>query len=88
MTADASTAAARSATFVRAATALLPRAAASGDRLVTALYLILQTHVGVEVRGSGADSCLTCAECRPAADGQYPCRTAEQAFWALDAILR
>ena len=89
MTTDAATAG-RSLSFAYAAAALLPRAEASGDRLITALYLILKAHAGIpDPTAAGAE--LTCAECRPAACGEreaYPCRTAQQAFWALDAILR
>ena len=90
MTLDTSSDAARAHAFAAAAASLLPRAEASGERLVTALYLILRLHSPVAAPGTSTGS-LTCAECRPAAHGprqQYPCRTAEQAFWALDAILR
>ena len=91
MTLDAGTDAARSLTFVCAAASLLPRAEARGERLVTALYLILRTHTAVVAQAPGGGQHLTCAECRPragAAGEQYPCPTAQQAFWALDAMLR
>jgi hypothetical protein len=83
-------AAATALAFLAATAELLPRAEASGDRLVTALYLILRTHTGVTSTDGDQRRLLTCAECRP--DGrepgrQYPCPTAQQAFWALDAVL-
>ena len=83
-------AAATALTFLAAAAELLPRAEASGDRLVTALYLILRTHTAVTETDGEDRRFLTCAECRP--DGRepgtrYPCPTAQQAFWALDAVL-
>jgi hypothetical protein len=76
--------------FLSACAELLPKAAASGDRLVTALYLILLAHAAAPA-GDGPDSHLSCVECRPErreAAARYPCPTAQQAFWALDAILR
>lgn len=76
--------------FREACDLLLPRAQASGNRLMTALYLILLEHRGMP-SGSGPDAHLTCASCRPEVrppDGTYPCPTAQQAFWALDAVLR
>lgn len=76
--------------FQEACDAVLPRAQASGNRMMTALYLILLEHRGV-LSGTGPDAPLTCASCRPEVrppDGTYPCPTAQQAFWALDAVLR
>jgi hypothetical protein len=76
-------------TFLAACAELLPKAEASGDRLVTALYLILRAHTAV-VEGEGSQRILTCAECRPGRrepQARYPCPTAQQAFWALDAVL-
>jgi hypothetical protein len=76
--------------FLAASAELLPKAEASGDRLVTALYLILRAHTAaVEAEGS-QQGFLACAECRPGryeAQARYPCPTAQQAFWALDAVL-
>ena len=69
---------------------VLRLAQASGQRLATALYLVLRQHHGVPELGPDGLH-LTCAECRAAdrapAD-QYPCPTAQYAFWALDAVLR
>lgn len=69
---------------------VLRLAGASGHRLHTALFLVLRQHYAIpEVAPDGAH--LTCAECRaagrPPAE-QYPCPTAQQAFWALDSVLR
>jgi hypothetical protein len=86
----AASAAATALTFLAASAELLPRAEASGDRLVTALYLILRTHTAVTETDAEQRRFLTCAECRPDGgepDTQYPCSTARQAFWALDAVL-
>ncbi|WP_375425644.1 hypothetical protein [uncultured Friedmanniella sp.] len=70
---------------------VLRLAGASGQRLATALYLVLRQHHAVPELDPDGGSHLTCAECRPTdrdpAD-QYPCPTAEHAFWALDAVLR
>jgi hypothetical protein len=77
-------------TFLAASAELLPKAEASGDRLVTALYLILRTHTAVPETDAGQQDYLTCAECRPdrgEPHARYPCPTARQAFWALDAVL-
>jgi hypothetical protein len=68
---------------------LLPRAAASGERSTTALYLILAAH-DAELPSAGAGHALCCVTCvRPggAARAPYPCPTAEQALWALAALL-
>jgi hypothetical protein len=77
-------------TFLAASAELLPKAEASGDRLVTALYLILRTHTAVAETEANQPGFLTCAECRPGRrepQARYPCPTAQQAFWALDAVL-
>ena len=76
--------------FVTAVEQVLPKAEASGDRLITALYLILVVHAPIAVDDAERGPHLTCAECRPAArelDQPYPCRTALRAYWALDAVL-
>jgi hypothetical protein len=68
---------------------LLRRAQASGHRLVSALYLVLDRHDASTVVTDGRVH-LTCVECHPrgrAADAQFPCPTAQQAMWALDAVL-
>ena len=68
---------------------LLVRAAVSGHRSTTALYVILRTH-GAEPVATGARRTLCCVTCvRPggAERVRYPCPTAEQALWALAATL-
>lgn len=76
--------------FADEADRVLRLAQASGQRLATALYLVLRQHHAVPEMGTDGLH-LTCAECRAAdrapAD-QYPCPTAQHAFWALDAVLR
>jgi hypothetical protein len=69
---------------------LLRKAGCSGQRLVTALFHILTVHTPVLADGSGQSTYYACRECRlegrqPAE--QYPCRTAQEACWALDAVL-
>ncbi|SDT31895.1 hypothetical protein SAMN04488543_3712 [Friedmanniella luteola] len=76
--------------FATAAALVLRRAGASGQRLTTALHLILAEHAGLPVVDGPEGLHLRCTRCRdedrePAA--QYPCPTAQQAFWALDAVL-
>jgi hypothetical protein len=76
--------------FVADAARVLRRAGASGERLTTALYLILSEHAATPVGGGPEGLHLQCSRCRaddldPAA--QYPCPTAQQALWALDAVL-
>lgn len=68
---------------------LLRRAGASGDRMVTALYLILAVHAAIADVGSDRARYI-CAVCRPDAHPaqSYPCPTAEQATWALEAVFR
>ncbi|WP_375432348.1 hypothetical protein [uncultured Friedmanniella sp.] len=76
--------------FAEASARVLRRAEAAGERLVIALYLVLSQHRAV-VRYDPAGPHLSCAECRPVGRlprEQYPCPTAQQAFWALDAVLR
>lgn len=77
--------------FVEDAARVLRRAGASGQRLTTALYLILAEHAATPVAGGPDGLHLRCSRCRtegrePAE--QYPCATAEQAYQALDAVLR
>jgi hypothetical protein len=77
--------------FVDKCQAVLLKAQASGQRSSTALYLILAAHAPVLALTEESVAHLTCAECRPhrrPPEEQYPCRTAQQAFWALDALLR
>jgi hypothetical protein len=76
--------------FLAASAELMPRAEASGDRLVTALYLILRAHTAVAETDGDQRRFLACAECRSEGrepHARYPCPTAQQAFWALDAVL-
>jgi len=90
MTLRASSADTTALAFVSEAAELMPKAEASGDRLVTALYLILRCHSAVTETDADRRPYLTCAECGPgpgALRRPYPCRTAQQAFWALDAVL-
>ena len=68
---------------------LLVRAAVSGHRSTTALYLILRTHAP-EPAGTGVEGALCCLTCAgPGGTGRacYPCPTAEQALWALASTL-
>lgn len=72
--------------FIRQRTALLRRALASGDRLIGALAIILHAHDTTSVL-SGGQLVLQCRECRADGDGvHYPCSTAANALWALDAV--
>ena len=63
---------------------VLLQAGTSGERLTTALYLILSEHAADPVT-EGVH--LRCRRCRveDQAAARYPCPTAQQAFWALDA---
>lgn len=75
--------------FVAERDRLLPRAAVSGARATTALYLILRAH-DAELSTTGAGRTLCCVTCTgpgAAERVRYPCSTAEQALWALAAIL-
>lgn len=70
---------------------ILRRAEPSGERLVTALYLVLTRHRPTATESDDGRPHLSCAECRPEGRdplAQYPCPSAQQAFWALDAALR
>ena len=76
--------------FVAGVDRVQRRAATSGQRLTTALHLILAEHAATPVADGSDGLHLRCTRCRdesqePAA--QYPCPTAQQAFWALDAVL-
>ena len=76
--------------FAGRADRVLRRAGVSGDRLTTALYLILAEHAPVLAVGPLEGLHLRCSCCW--VDGldpalQYPCLTARQALWALDAVL-
>jgi hypothetical protein len=78
----------RSRDHVRRRAAVLRRALASGDRLTTALAIILHGHRPEAVLDGDTVARLYCAECRhdPSPTGQgYPCSTAENAIWALEA---
>lgn len=66
------------------------RAGVSGERLTTALYLILTGHAPVPALGAPEGLHLRCSCC--GVEGlepelQYPCPTARQAVCALDAVL-
>lgn len=77
--------------FADEAARVLRRAEASGQRLATALYLVLRQHAAVLRVDPEQGLHLTCAECRSEGrepQEQYPCPTAQQSFWALDAVLR
>ena len=77
--------------FAAACREVLRRAGAHGHRLVTALHLVLDQHRPVEATTATGARHLSCAECRPEGRdpaAQYPCPSALQAFWALDAVLR
>lgn len=72
--------------FIRQRTTLLRRALASGDRLIGALAIILHAHDTTSVL-AGERAVLRCRECRgDSGRGDYPCSTAANALWALDAV--
>ncbi len=76
--------------FAAHADRVLRRAGVSGDRLTTALYLILTEHAPVQAVGGPDGLHLRCSCCRvkglePVL--RYPCPTARQALCALDAVL-
>ena len=76
--------------FAADVTDVLRRAGASGQRLTTALFLILSEHAATPVAGDPENVLLRCSRCRaesPERAAQYPCTTAQQAYWALDAAL-
>ena len=68
--------------------AALRRALVSGDRLVGALGIILNGHEPEVIEAADGPSIGGCRECRgqlaPVLDG-YPCPTAKNALWALEA---
>ncbi len=66
------------------------RAGVSGERLTTALYLILTEHGPVPAVGAVEGLHLRCSCCRVEGlepELQYPCSTARQALCALDAVV-
>lgn len=76
--------------FIDQRTRLLRRALASGDRLISSLAVILHAHE-TESHLSAGTIYLRCRECRAHDDpglDQYPCATASNATWALDAVIR
>lgn len=76
--------------FVLDREAVLVRSGVSGQRLVTALHLVLTTHRPEASAALDGSVHLSCGTCRPddrTPSEQYPCATAQQAFWALDAVL-
>ncbi|MCJ1688466.1 BLUF domain-containing protein [Rathayibacter sp. VKM Ac-2927] len=69
----------------------LRRALVSGDRFVASLAIILHGHRPENVLNTDTDTIIRrrCAECRPSAAPEidsYPCSTAKNAIWALEAI--
>lgn len=67
---------------------VLRQAGTSGERLTTALYLILSEHAATPIAVGPEGPHLRCRQCRPGDQepaARYPCPTAQQAFWALDA---
>jgi hypothetical protein len=67
---------------------VLRQAGTSGERLTIALYLILSEHTATTVAAGSESPQLQCRRCGPVNRewaARYPCPTAEQAFWALDA---
>ena len=71
--------------------AALRRALVSGDRLVGALGIILNGHEPELIEAADGPSIGGCRECRgqdaPVLD-DYPCPTAKNALWALEASSR
>ncbi|GAB2578144.1 BLUF domain-containing protein [Microlunatus antarcticus] len=66
----------------------LRRALVSGDRLVGALGIILNGHEAEVVDDADGRSRVRCRECRAygsAVLDEYPCPTAKNALWALEA---
>jgi len=77
--------------YVQRRAGVLRRALVSGDRLVTTLAIILHGHRPEAVLEGDAVVHLHCAECRGASGGEldhYPCSTAKNAIWALEAAAR
>jgi len=74
--------------YVRRRAIALRRALASGDRLTTTLAIILHGHRPEAVLEDDAVVRLHCAECRNNGHtdiDHYPCPTAKNAIWALEA---
>lgn len=66
------------------------RALFSGNRLMTTLGIILDGHRPETILEPGGATTVRCSECRafPGAGGDsYPCSTAKNAIWALEAVL-
>ncbi|SDU92487.1 Sensors of blue-light using FAD [Microlunatus sagamiharensis] len=74
--------------LVRRRSAVLRRALSTGDRLVGALAIILNGHDPEPTVSSDGQAYLQCRVCRthdePTLDA-YPCATAKNALWALEA---
>ena len=74
--------------LVRRRSAVLRRALSTGDRLVGALAIILNGHDPEPAVSSDGQAYLQCRVCRshdePTLDA-YPCATAKNALWALEA---
>jgi hypothetical protein len=76
--------------FATGCARVMLKAGVSGHRLVIALHITLTRHAPAVAVADDGTVHLTCGECRPDCRepaAQYPCPTAQQAFWALDAIL-
>ena len=75
--------------LVRRRSAVLRRALSTGDRLLSALAIILNGHDPETVTSGAGRVYLQCRVCRshdePALDA-YPCATAKNALWALEAV--
>ena len=74
--------------LVRRRSAVLRRALSTGDRLVGSLAIILNGHDPEPTTSSDGQAYLQCRVCRshgePTLDA-YPCATAKNALWALEA---
>jgi hypothetical protein len=76
--------------FVSRRAQVLRRALFSGNRLMTTLGIILDGHRPETTLEPGGATTVRCSECRvfPGAIGDsYPCSTAKNAIWALEAVL-
>jgi hypothetical protein len=76
--------------FVGRRAQVLRRALFSGNRLMTTLGIILDGHRPETILEPGGATTVRCSECRvfPGAIGDsYPCSTAKNAIWALEAVL-
>lgn len=75
--------------LVERRSAVLRRALSTGDRLLGALAIILNGHDPEAVTSDDGRVYLQCRVCRshdePALD-TYPCATAKNALWALEAV--